>query len=198
MMGRGMANKVYKSIKDNEMNRHDIELFPLTASDFETLVAWITSRKQEIMWAGRTFRFPLDHDQLQTYLNTCRGDHPKRLAFKAVDSNSHEMLGGINFHRIDWENKMGRLGLVIVSPGCRGKGIGVQMVRQALAQGFETYGLHRIELGVFDFNVSAIRCYERSGFFREGIQRHACRYKNQYWNLVMMSMLRSEWSTRCF
>jgi RimJ/RimL family protein N-acetyltransferase len=194
----GLAVLPWLQIKDDDMTRHGIELFPLTVLDFETLVAWITSRKQEIMWAGRTFRFPLDHDQLKVYLKTCRGDHPERLAFKAVDYNSREMLGGINFHRIDWENRMGRLGLVIVSPRRRGEGIGVQMVKLALALGFETYGLHRIELGVFDFNFLAIRCYERCGFIREGVQRHACRYKNEYWNLVMMSMLRSEWSTRRF
>jgi RimJ/RimL family protein N-acetyltransferase len=193
-----MANKVYESTKEDEMNRHGIELFPLTASDFETLVTWITSRKQEIQWAGRTFRFPLDHVQLQTYLNTCRGTDPERLAFKAVDSNNREMLGGINLHRIDWENRLGRLGLVIVSPRRRAEGIGTHMVKLALAMGFETYDLHRIELGVFDFNFSAIRCYERCGFVREGVQRHACRYKNEYWNLVMMSMLRSEWVTRRF
>ena len=157
--------------------RHDIDLCPLTAADFKTLIPWITSRKQEIMWAGRTFLFPLDPDQLQGYLDTCKGPDPQRMAFKAVDRNTGEMLGGINFHRLDWDNRSGRLGLVIVSPLYRSRGIGAHMVKLALARGFETHGLHRIELGVFDFNFSAIRCYERAGFVREGIQRHTCRYK---------------------
>lgn len=178
------------------MTAQDIELFPLAAPDFDTLIAWVTSRKLQVMWAGRTFRFPLDHDQLRAYLNACRGRRPARAAFKAVAGNRREMLGSVNFHHIDWENRSGRLGLVIVSPGRRAEGIGSRMVRLALARGFEDYGLHRIELGVFDFNFSAIRCYERCGFVREGVQRHACRYKDGYWNLVMMSILRSEWSSK--
>ena len=31
--------------------------------------------------------------------------------------------------------------------------------------------MHRVGLGVFDFNDSAIACYERAGFRREGVLR---------------------------
>jgi RimJ/RimL family protein N-acetyltransferase len=53
--------------------------------------------------------------------------------------------------------------------------------------------LHRISLGVFDFNERAIRCYEKVGFSREGLLRDARRFKDYYWNLIEMSMLEHEW-----
>jgi len=47
------------------------------------------------------------------------------------------------------------------------------MVDAVLAIGFDEIGLHRIDLGVFDFNTRAIRCYEKCGFVQEGLAREA-------------------------
>ncbi|MNP78416.1 hypothetical protein D3C76_1760270 [compost metagenome] len=67
------------------------------------------------------------------------------------------------------------------------------MIDEALRIGFEEEKLHRISLGVFDFNVSAIRCYEKAGFVQEGLIRDARRYEDTFWNLIEMSILENEW-----
>ena len=75
----------------------------------------------------------------------------------------------------------------------RGSGIGQQMIKAILKIGFEELGLHRISLGVFDFNEAAIRCYEKAGFTREGLLRDVRKPKDTYWNLIEMSILEDEW-----
>jgi RimJ/RimL family protein N-acetyltransferase len=45
---------------------------------------------------------------------------------------------------------------------------------------------------VFAFNDAAIRCYERVGFTREGTLRDARRYEEEYWSVVVMSLLESK------
>jgi RimJ/RimL family protein N-acetyltransferase len=62
--------------------------------------------------------------------------------------------------------------------------------------GFEQLRLHRIDLVVFDFNTSAIACYERAGFVKEGYLREARRFGEEYWSLVQMSILETEWAAR--
>jgi RimJ/RimL family protein N-acetyltransferase len=52
--------------------------------------------------------------------------------------------------------------------------------------------LHRVSLNVFDFNVAAIRCYERIGFQREGILRRARKHGDEYWNVCVFSILEHE------
>jgi RimJ/RimL family protein N-acetyltransferase len=65
-------------------------------------------------------------------------------------------------------------------------------MRAVVRLGFETLGLHRLELGVFDFNLPAIRCYERVGFRREGLAREARKASTGYWSVLRMGMLASE------
>ncbi len=67
------------------------------------------------------------------------------------------------------------------------------MIQAVLRIGFEELRLHRIELGVYTTNTSAIRCYERCGFVKEGISRDVLKYDNEWWSLMEMSILEDEW-----
>ncbi len=67
------------------------------------------------------------------------------------------------------------------------------MLWQVLKIGFDELGLHRLSLGVFDFNHAAIRCYEKSGFVKEGLLRDVRKVEGAYWSLIEMSILENEW-----
>lgn len=49
-----------------------------------------------------------------------------------------------------------------------------------------------IELALV-FNVSAIACYEKVGFIKEGLLRDSRKNDDEYWNLWEMSILEDEW-----
>ena len=51
----------------------------------------------------------------------------------------------------------------------------------------------KLRLGVFDFNTAAIKCYEKVGFKKEGLVRDARKNGDEYWNLIEMGILESEW-----
>jgi len=55
------------------------------------------------------------------------------------------------------------IGINIGEEFARGKGIGSQAM-QYLEQQIKAYGLHRIELGVFEFNTNAIKLYKKMGY----------------------------------
>jgi RimJ/RimL family protein N-acetyltransferase len=63
-----------------------------------------------------------------------------------------------------------------------------------LKHGFETLNLHRIFLHVYETNPSAIQTYEKVGFVKEGIMRDAIYRNGCYINVLLMSVLRSEWN----
>jgi RimJ/RimL family protein N-acetyltransferase len=75
----------------------------------------------------------------------------------------------------------------------RGKGICYQMVKEILKIGFAELGLHRITLGAYDTNKSALKCYEKAGFVVEGIHRDILLYEGRYWSMVEMAILEEEW-----
>lgn len=72
------------------------------------------------------------------------------------------------------------------------KGYGTEAVRLLAKHGFHTINLHRIYLRVLENNLRAIRAYEKAGFTHEGRQRQADYKNGMYIDLLVMSMLQSE------
>ncbi|OWA37715.1 GNAT family N-acetyltransferase [Saccharibacillus sp. O16] len=163
-------------------------------ADFDSLIAWSGDAKFLLQWSGPEFTHPLTTDQLIHYLEGANDkETSSRFIYKAVEQQTNEMVGHICLGNVDRANRSARVGKVLLNPDRRGKGYGKQMIDHILEIGFHDFKLHRISLGVFDFNTSAIQCYEKVGFVREGLLRDARRYKEDYWNLIEMSILEEEW-----
>ena len=148
-----------------------------------------------MMWAGPLFHYPLDDEQLDTYLHSAKEDRIDRLIYTAIDVESQQPIGHIELSTIDHVNRSAAVTRVLVGETVqRGKGIGKSMVHEALHIAFEELHLHRVELRVFDFNSEAIQCYESVGLTREGLLRDARAFGDQFWSIIVMSILEDEWS----
>ncbi len=66
-------------------------------------------------------------------------------------------------------------------------------MRLLLQHGFDTLNLNRVYLRVYANNLRAIRCYEKTGFVLEGRMRQAQYQNGEYLDILLMSVLRSEW-----
>jgi RimJ/RimL family protein N-acetyltransferase len=171
-----------------------IELEYFEHSDFTQLINWIDSPKSLLQWGGPAFGFPLTTDQLEKYIENANNDYSDTLVYKVMDSESGDVIGHISLGKIDRKNKSARVGKVLVGDkNVRGKGIGQLMIKEILKIAFEELKLHRVGLGVFDFNVSAIACYEKAGFIKEGLLRDTGKNGEEYWNQWEMSILENEW-----
>ena len=62
-----------------------------------------------------------------------------------------------------------------------------------LEHAFLTLNLHRVDLQVFDHNQSAIKVYKKIGFIEEGRLRDHHYRNGQYFDTLIMSILREEW-----
>ena len=84
----------------------------------------------------------------------------------------------------------------IFASALRGQGLGRELTRLVAGWGFETLGLHRIELEVLTTNERAIRCYEAVGFRREGVRRESELYPDGWKDFLYMGLLASEWTVK--
>jgi RimJ/RimL family protein N-acetyltransferase len=162
-------------------------------------MAWAETPEFLFQWAGPLFNYPLDRPQLERYLLLAAGDPPTRRIYTALREQPPEpahAVGHIELSTIDPRHRSATLSRVLIGPAWRGQGLGQQLVSQALAIGFDTLDLHRIDLYVFDFNHAAIACYERVGFVREGLLRDARRVGDAYWSVIVMSLLAPDWRAR--
>ncbi|MEK4896582.1 MULTISPECIES: GNAT family N-acetyltransferase [Bacillus] len=172
-----------------ERSKEVIKLESFKKSDFKQLINWINSEEFLIQWSGNAFTFPLDEQQLEKYIESAN-----TLAFKVVDEETSDVIGHISLGQIDNINKSARIGKVLVgNTKMRGRSIGKHMMKAVLHIAFDELKLHRVTLGVYAFNTSAISCYEKIGFVKEGLLRESKRVGETYWNLWEMSMLEYEW-----
>ncbi|MEJ7780848.1 MAG: GNAT family protein [Daejeonella sp.] len=172
-----------------------ITLAYFTKDDFETLLNWIPNEELLLNWAGTQFRFPLTAKKLEGYIQEANDfDRSDKFIYKAVDSESGQPVGHISLTAVNRYNRSARITRVLVGDiAARGQGIGEQMVNALMKIGFEQLHLHRMSLGVYDINESAIRCYSKCGFNRDGVLRDIQRHGDTYWSLMEMSILENEW-----
>lgn len=171
-----------------------IKLEPFTRADIDQLMAWVPSERFLLQWAGPGLSFPLDRGELERELIKAPQESPTCLIYKAVDSDTGEMVGHGELLGIDRQNRSATAGRILVgSPQLRGQGVGAHIMRALLQIAFQELSLHRVVLRVLDFNKAAIRCYEKAGFRQEGLLRDVYKVGNQYWSLRQMSILEDEW-----
>lgn len=163
-------------------------------ADFEQLINWIDSPSFLLQWGGPEFNYPLNDAQLEKYIKNANNENAETMIYKAIDDETGKTIGHISLGKIDRKNKSARVGKVLAGDkNTRGKGIGQQMIKEILKIAFDELQLHRVSLGVFDFNVSAIACYEKAGFIKEGLLRDSRKNGDEYWSLWEMSILEKEW-----
>lgn len=174
-----------------------IELKYFERADFKQLMDWIDSPKLLLQWGGNQFDYPLTESQLEKYIENANHPEADIFVYKAIRKETGKAIGHISLGKIDRKHKSARIGKVLVGKkNLRGQGIGQRMVQEVLKIAFDQLHLHRVSLGVFDFNTTAMACYEKVGFQKEGLARDCSKFGDKYWSLWEMSILENEWLER--
>jgi len=167
-------------------------------NDFAQLTEWIKDDELLMNWSGAMFSYPLTEKSLEWYIEDVNEINiSDAFIYKAIDTTNGSTVGHISLGGISRKNRSGRISRVLVGGiDNRGRGCCKDMVTAVLKIGFEDLNLHRISLGVYDFNTAAIKCYQQSGFIIEGTTRDVLLFKGKWWSLVEMSILEDEWKSR--
>ncbi len=101
-----------------------------------------------------------------------------------------KLIGKCGFTRVNWKNRLGEMAILIGEKAYRGKGFGRDAVGVLCRFGFEEMNLRKIKAAVFDFNIPALRCYEKCGFQREGVLRKEMYREGAYHDVILMALIR--------
>jgi ribosomal protein S18 acetylase RimI-like enzyme len=128
--------------------------------------------------------------EMATYARWSKGKHPTVEGIKAyIDERSMflyransvivgamavTMYQGEDYHAIDWaqqvpDDQVAVIHILAVSTGVQGKGIGSEMIREAIRLA-QNKGMQAIRLDALASNTPAHRLYERLGFEYRGKQ----------------------------
>ncbi|MDF2505947.1 GNAT family protein [Clostridium sp.] len=105
-------------------------------------------------------------------------------------------IGYCEIYKIDLHNLSCHISIAITDSANRGKGYGKCAIEQLICYIFRNLGLNRIELMVFDYNLSAINLYEEIGFLREGILREYLLKNNVFYNVYIYGLLKIDWTKK--
>ncbi len=116
-------------------------------------------------------------------------------AAEPAGGNDHwRLIGNCGFMGINWTVRSAEVGLFIGEKTYWNKGYGTEVMRLLLKIGFETMNLNRIFLRVYEANKGGIRAYEKAGFVHEGRFRQGTFRNGEYGDMLLMSVLRTEWN----
>lgn len=87
------------------------------------------------------------------------------------------------------------IGAVILASH-QGKGYGTEAVKFLVDWAFLFGNLHSVRLETGSNNMASVRCYEKAGFVHEGRLRQDNYWNGEWYDTILMSVLRDEWQAR--
>lgn len=162
----------------------------LEPSNASTCLQWFSDPEvTQHLLAGA---FPLNLALEQEWIaNTYRSQ--TNVVFGIFLRHDGRLIGVCGLHDINWIDRSATFGIVIGEKDLWEQGYGTEAACLLLDHGFSKLNLHRVELGVFDFNARAQRCYEKVGFRKEGCLRQKRFKDGRYCDEIVMSILETEW-----
>jgi len=164
---------------------NQLRLEKFEVGDLDRLLSWIDSPSTMYLFGGSLFEYPVTSEQLDKYVLA-----ENRLIYKVVEETTLEVIGHAELNLIDFKNRSARICRIIIGDeASRNKGYGKAIIRSLIDIGFNELKLHRLELGVYDFNIQAIKCYKACGFEIEGLLKENIKVGDEYWSTYNMSLL---------
>ena len=168
-------------------------LRPIMESDVPRLVELVNS--PEVRKYLRMV-FPINDVREREWVERLYKGYPSEIVFGIVPKNEEGIIGTTGLHAIDWVNRDAVFGIAIWDARWWNKGIGTEATHLMVEYAFDQLNLHRVQLEVYEYNERAITVYKKVGFVEEGRRRKQKFLHGEYYDTIIMGILREEWETR--
>jgi RimJ/RimL family protein N-acetyltransferase len=165
-----------------------VRLEPLTGAMLEDYLAGLADPQVNRLTATHA---QFDRAQAAQWLAS-RPEQHDRADWAVLRRSDGAFLGEAVLNDFDPDNASVNYRVWLAGPEAYGKGYGTEVTRLVLDYALGTAGLHRVSLGVLDFNPRARRVYEKCGFQLEGRLREAVRWEGEWHDELVMSVLSTD------
>ncbi|WP_312118020.1 GNAT family N-acetyltransferase [Brevibacillus reuszeri] len=119
----------------------------------------------------------------------------KAMRWTILLKHTNEIIGTCGFNYLDFENERAEIGYDLGYPYW-GKGYAPEAIRAFIRFGFENLHLNRVEAKVEPENLNSIKVLRKLRFVEEGKLRQYEKAKGEFVDLIMFSILRTEWTEK--
>lgn len=175
------------------MVRAEYKRVYLRESTFDDCKLFAKWEKNEFVSGFFTINEGRDYEEVVCeYVN--RKNDPSVLQLTICLKDDDEPIGRIHISNINWKyDSLDITRIYLGEKSVRGEGLGEEALRACLYIAFEDYKMERVTLDYFDGNDIAASLYTKVGFQKEGVMRNGGKKNGKYVNLILMSMLSSEY-----
>lgn len=106
--------------------------------------------------------------------------------------DNSQMIGELSLLDIDLDNRTVGFRIALSDKKHLNKGLGSEAINLVIDYVFKVKKLNRLQLEVYSHNKRALRAYEKCGFKKEGILRQALYYKGNYYDEIIMAIIRDD------
>lgn len=135
---------------------------------------------------------PYSKKVLRAYLENAHRDiyEVKQLRL-CVCNAEHERLGLIDLFDFDPKNLRAGVGIVIMNPNDRNKGVGQKALQLLVDYAFEALGLHQLYANILEENTGSIRLFEKVGFEKVGLKKDWIKSGSGFKNELLYQNIKS-------
>lgn len=137
-------------------------------------------------------KYPLSSAQQKKWFDNTSTDYANGKFI--IETKEHQRVGYTCLLNVAPENRSAHTGIKLYGDGVRGRGYATDAVMAMMRYAFEYMNLHRLEGFCIDYNNNSKKLYiDRCGWKNEGIKREAIYKNNEYHDLHIMGILKSEY-----
>jgi RimJ/RimL family protein N-acetyltransferase len=168
-----------------------VRLRALEPTDAERAFLWINDREvTQFLMA----RYPMSLAAERDWVTNAAKPMEFADARFAIETKADAVhIGMCGLHRARPEDRNAELGIMIGDKSYWDGGYGTDAMITVLRFAFEQMNLHKVALGVFEFNERAQAVYRKCGFVEEGRSREEVYQDGGYIDVLRMSILKREW-----
>jgi len=135
---------------------------------------------------------PYSRAVLKEYLENAHRDiyEVKQLRL-CVCNAEEERMGFIDLFDFDPKHQRAGMGIIIVNPQERNKGLGSEAISLLLDYAFDVLELHQVYANILENNVASIHLFEKLGFERVGVKKDWIRWADTFKNELLYQKLKS-------
>ena len=169
-----------------------IRLRGIERSDLPRFVLWLNDPD---VYRNLLISVPLSLAQEEIWFERTIAHAPKEqpLVVEVKTGEDWLPIGNVGLQQYDDFNHSAEFGIVLGEKSYWNQGYGREAAALMVKHGFYNLNLNRIFLHVYETNPAAIRSYEAAGFVQEGRLRQERYLEGHYVDVLVMSVLHSEW-----
>lgn len=134
---------------------------------------------------------PYSRAVLKEYLQNAHRDifEVKQLRLCVHDTNEVR-IGLVDLFDFDPKHKRAGIGIIILNPADRNKGVGAEALSLMIEYAFKILELHQVYANILEDNLASIHLFEKLGFEKVGVKKEWIRWGGKFKNELLYQKLK--------